>query len=282
MKRIALATHAAAPSLTPSDALLRTALEAYGVAVEALPWDGPLTAFDGADLVVVRSTWNYHRSPAAFLDWIDRVGSSRIVNSRTILNWNINKRYLEQLAASGVRTPTAAFIEGGARQIAAAMDRLGLERAVVKPQISASSEGLFLVDRSDAEGIDNAARRIGRGVIVQEVIGEIAESGELSLIFIDGEYTHCVLKKPKAGEFRVQAEFGGSAVGYEPPAELVADARRVLEMVPDAPLYARIDGLALDGGLVLMEVELIEPELFFQFSEVAADRFAASLVRRLG
>ncbi|MHA7873499.1 MAG: ATP-grasp domain-containing protein, partial [Hyphococcus sp.] len=166
---------------------------------------------------------------------------------------------------------------------------LGLARAVVKPEYGATASGLGLVARDDHEGLARAAAALGMTGIVQPVIDAIAERGETSLVFIDGNFTHAVCKRPQGGDIRCQAEFGGTVARVAPPGWAIDAARRVLSMLPDAPLYARVDAVLLDADMRLMEVELIEPELFFPYCPQAesgaetgaAARFAAALMKRL-
>jgi hypothetical protein len=90
-----------------------------------------------------------------------------------------------------------------------------------------------------------------------------------------------MLKRPRAGDFRVQEELGGSAERREPPQALVEQARQALAAAPAPCLYARVDGVERDGGLVVMELELIEPVLYFGADPGAADRFAGACLDRL-
>jgi hypothetical protein len=117
--------------------------------------------------------------------------------------------------------------------------------------------------------------------LVQALAPEIETAGETSFTFIDGEFTHAVTKTPKSGDIRCQAEFGGTSKLAEPPAWALVQAARILNMFAEMPLYARIDVIMLDGRLQLMEVELIEPELFFTYCPEAAARLAAALIKHL-
>ena len=115
--------------------------------------------------------------------------------------------------------------------------------------------------------------------MVQPLVDEVRETGEWSLLFYGGQFSHAVLKRPAAGDYRVQWEFGGSAVSAVAPAHLIAGAERVLAAAPGDLLYARVDGVERNGQLVLMELELIEPHLFLGWDERAAGRLAAAVTR---
>jgi len=161
------------------------------------------------------------------------------------------------------------------------MDALRLGRAVVKPEFGATGSGLSLVARDDGAGLAAAAKKLAGPGFVQALIPEISTQGETSLVFIAGAFSHAVTKRPKAGEILCQAEHGGSIQSVRPPDWAVDEARRILAMVPGEPLYARVDAIILVDTLQLMEVELIEPELFFTYAPEGADRLAAALLDRL-
>jgi glutathione synthase/RimK-type ligase-like ATP-grasp enzyme len=193
----------------------------------------------------------------------------------------MSKRYLLELAGRGAPMAPMAAVEPDADAIAAAMDLLGLERAVVKPEFGATGSGLSLVERGDAEELAAAAKKLGGPGFVQSLIPEISTLGETSLIFIAGEFSHAVTKRPKSGEILCQADHGGSTEAAIAPDWAISEARRVLTMVPGEPLYARVDAVILDHAFQLMEVELIEPELFFTYAPDGADRLATALLDRL-
>jgi len=281
MKQITIATCLEQPHLQPSDAVLAAALCARGVSVSAAPWNGDQAAFIEADAIVIRSTWDYQKAPQAFASWLDGLGAAGVFNVPALMRWNMSKRYLVELAQAGVATPPLQLVEPNAAAITAAMDALELAEAVVKPEYGATASGLSAVARSDPAGIAAAAEKMAMPGLVQALVPEITNVGETSLIFIDGAYSHAVTKRPKSGEIRCQAEFGGVTDLASPPDWAVDAARHILTLLPEPPLYARIDGILLDGRLQLMEVELIEPELFFTYCPEGADRLAAALAERL-
>jgi glutathione synthase/RimK-type ligase-like ATP-grasp enzyme len=161
------------------------------------------------------------------------------------------------------------------------MDALGLTQAVVKPEFGATGSGLSLVRRGDAAGLAAAAKKLAGPGFVQALIPEISTFGETSLVFIDGEFSHAVTKRPKSGEILCQSDHGGSVEIAIAPDWAIGEARRVLAMVPGELLYVRVDAIIFDDAFQLMEVELIEPELFFTYAPDGADRLAAALLDRL-
>jgi len=273
MKRIALASCAAWPELTADDRLLIPELQQLGVEAVPAVWDGPV-AWTDFDQVVIRSCWDYHLRPDEFLQWIDELEKACVAvqNLPSLVRWNINKLYLRQLSNAGATIPPAIWIEE--REVLRSdeiLNQLGWSSAIVKPTVSASAYKLRRVFKDERVQLQGPA-------IVQQFIPEIVSCGEWSLVFLGGKYSHAVIKHPVAGDFRVQSEFGGRAARAEPRPDVVDEATRIVGSLPGRPLYARLDGIDRRGTFVLMEVELIEPELFLGLGN-AANRFAAEIAR---
>lgn len=267
--RIALATSQS--ELPPSDRLLEEALRARGVAVETVQWQDASCDWSRFDTVVVRSCWNYHHHLADFLAWLDRVQSAgaRLVNPRDSIRWNADKRYLGALATAGVPIPGTQFVAPAERLDAGAVRRTsGWTSVVSKPLVSASA---WRTERDPDAPIEGPA-------MVQEYLPEITSAGEWSLVFFDGMHSHSVLKRPRAGEFRVQQDRGGSAELGVAPAEVHRAAEQVLAACGQRAHFARVDLVASERGPLLMELELIEPELFLFLEPRAATRCAQAIL----
>lgn len=263
---IALVTFAGIPDLTADDQLLATALHDLGADVRAVVWDDADVDWASFDAVVLRSTWDYHLRIDEFLAWLDRLEAcgANVWNPVPVVRWNANKTYLRELDVPQV--PTVFVARGG--DVGAVLRERGWERAVVKPTVSATAFETHVVDVGRA-----SARHATRDVLVQPFVDEIVRDGEWSVLFFGGAYSHAVLKRAKAGDFRVQNDFGGTAERREPPPEVLDGARRILDAAP-ATLYARVDGVAIDGVFTLMELELIEPALFLGQDAEAPGRMA--------
>ena len=286
MPRIALATYATLPNLNDDDRELIPALGELGVTATPAVWDSRDERWEEFDAVMVRSCWNYHHQPTEFLAWIDRLTSAGVVvfNPGAVMRWNSHKGYLRDLAARGVATvPTRWLAQGERADLDELLTTAAWRDAVVKPAISASATGTWRTSAASAGAdqarLDDALR--GGDLMVQPFVGEVRDPGEWSLMFFAGRFSHAVLKRPATGDYRVQWEFGGSAESRTPAPALIADAERALAAVPGQPLYARVDGVARDGGLLLMELELIEPHLFFGWDARAATRLAKAIRRAL-
>ena len=274
------------PEISESDRLVQRALEGRGATVEGRAWNDPAADWSGFDAVVLRSNWDYHLDPRGFLGWLDRLerAGARIWNPPALVRWNLTKGYLLELARAGVPTvPTVVLENPGRAGLQALMAERRWDRVVMKPLIGASAHETRLVT---GETLDEAAAAhrsgaLGRAAVIQPFVEEIRTAGEWSVIFIDGEPTHAVRKRPAAGDFRVQPRLGGTVEVAAPPAAVQAAARRALTALPVAPLYARLDGVETARGFLVMEVEVNEPGLFFPHAPTAAARFAEGLWRYL-
>ena len=285
--RIALVTYAKLPDLSPDDKILRAALETTGAIAEAVVWDDARVAWPTFDMVVVRSTWDYHLRLPEFRGWIDARArdGSHVLNPPAVLRWNAEKTYLADLAAWGVPVVPTRWVErGSSSDLAAIAADAGWDAVVVKPRVSASAHGTW---RASAPFGADVVRRFSdevaeRDLMVQPLLREVAESGELSLMFIGGRFSHAVQKRPREGDFRVQREHGGSATPITPSSSMVSAAARALACSPAETLYARVDGCEVDGRFLLMELELLEPSLFFGCAPEKAATLAAAIISAVG
>lgn len=281
--RFALATYRELPLLAADDQLLQTALLRRGYAADAVVWDDPTVDWQRYDAVVVRSCWDYHRRPDDFRGWIDRLErlGVRLWNPPALLRWNLDKRYLRDLADRGVPVVPTVYLErGAAPDLGALLRERGWNEAVVKPAIAATSFHTWRTPTVTATADQErfAALLAERALLVQPLLPQIV-AGEWSLLFFDGRFSHAVLKRPAPGDFRSQDEFGGTAERSEPPPGVVGQAQAVLEAIAGPCLYARVDGLLVDGVFTLMELELIEPSLFLGLAPEAAERLVAAWER---
>ncbi|QDV06925.1 Cycloserine biosynthesis protein DcsG [Planctomycetes bacterium Poly30] len=282
--RIAIITDPEHPALRPDDVGLSAAFEAEGASAEPLPW-GRAVDPGAFDLVLIRTPWDYFLRPAAFLGWLSQL-KVPVLNPERVLRWNLDKSYLAELDLAGfARVPKTLRVTAGEREgeTLAILEELGCRRAVVKPAVSGGAHGTRML----SEGEPLAWDRGEEGpYLVQEFVESVERSGEWSLVYFGGEYSHCVLKKAKPGDFRVQDDFGGTVHFERAPDKLFAAGRRAVDGVSSllglaTPLpYARVDLVQQPGtgeGL-LMELELIEPELFLRADALATRRFVLAVL----
>jgi glutathione synthase/RimK-type ligase-like ATP-grasp enzyme len=273
------------PLITADDQVLANALTARGVEVTPIPWTeiDPFAQI-GAMPILLRSTWDYHRLPTMFTSWLQALeGSQRICwNPPAIARANVDKIYLKQLEAAGIAIPHTVWldrIDGDA--IRNALDSQAWSQAVLKPRTAATAYGTFLIDRDTQLSDDDLAPARSSGALLQEVIPEVIEGGEISMVYFGGAFSHAVIKRARDGDFRVQKDFGGSVAITSPSPAIQAFADLVMAQVPAGCLYTRIDVVESSRGPLLMELELIEPELYFLYAPEAADRLADLIVQRL-
>jgi len=235
-----------------------------GESVTEIDWQAPLEAFAAFDAALIGTPWDYFDNREAFLAKLDAIGALGVpvCNSPDVVRWNIDKGYLAELAGRGVATiPTLLLDNPGRDEILAAFDHFGCDRLVVKRRVGAGAEGQFDFTRSNPPPAD---WRMGHAALVQPFLPGIVEEGEHSLIFIDGQFSHGLIKRPAPGDYRVQSLYGGWDTAVTPAPEDLAAAQKVIAGLPfPAPLYARIDLVrGPDGTLLLMEAEVIEPFLY--------------------
>lgn len=275
--RIALATCKVLPEPDGDEAPLLEALRRRGHEAAPLAWDDPEADAGAFDLVVLRATWNYHLAPERFIDWAARTSSqARLVNAFEIVRWNLHKGYLRELEAAGVPVVPTVWIERGhpvaAREIRV---RTGWNEVVVKPAISAASYRTRRLALHDEDSVDDFIHSLAgeRDVMVQPYLTSVEEHGERALVWIAGALTHTMHKHPR---------FAGADERVTPVPDVLPEERRVAEMALDGwrdrALYARVD-LVRDGSgrLLVSELEMIEPSLFFPHCPAALDRFADAL-----
>lgn len=286
---VALATFERIPDLSFGDSLLPQALAAHGIDAEPVVWSNPGADWRAFDAVVIRSCWDYHLHLEAFRQWLDHLEGLGVPvwNPPSLVRWNVDKRYLLDLARRGVATiPTMVVPRGNPGDVEEIARAEGWERFVVKPVVSASGYETHALRTPLGDDAREVIARVLSlsDVLVQPFAAEVGRDGEYSFTFLDGRFSHATLKRAAPGEFRVQAEHGGSDRPIQPSAHLVAQAERVLRALFDfpTPLYARVDGIERQQAFLLMELELIEPNLYLENSAGAAAAFAEGVARRLG
>jgi len=283
---IALATCARFPALYAEEAELPARFAAAGVPCEPAIWNAPEVDWSRFRAVVLRSVWDYFERPDEFHAWCDRLErlGVAVVNPLALVRWNQDKRYLAELAAKGVRTlPTAFFARGSQPDLAAEIARRGWGEVVLKPSVSGGAYRTYRIPAGSAASFaPQLAEILGVcAAMVQPFAPEILTDGEWSLFFFGGAFSHALVKRPAAGDFRSQPLLGASATAAEPAPAAIDEARRILELLPAPATYARIDGIHVQGRFHLMEVEAIEPYLFTAGRAGALDRYVACVIAAL-
>jgi glutathione synthase/RimK-type ligase-like ATP-grasp enzyme len=287
MPRVAFLTLENAADFVIDDSLAIDELTRRGWDAAQIPWTRPDVDWGAFDLVLIRTTWDYMDRVKEFLATLAQIDASgtRLENSRDIVEWNIDKQYLRTLERRGVTIVPSVWGHGGdARTFAALFVTLQETEIVVKPTISGGAMDTFrlhapLSDVTLQHLVDTFA---DRDWFAQPFLRTVITEGEYSLFYFAGQLSHAIQKVPKAGDFRVQEEHGGeiSAIAVTPELRKMADS--VIATLDPVPFQARIDLVRLDNGkLAVMEVELIEPSLYFRMDERTPANFADALERLL-
>ena len=268
------------------DGLLRQALEDIGLTVVRIDWAD--TGFDwkSTRCAVFRTTWDYFNRFPEFDAWLSRVqNQTMFINSIQQVRWNMDKWYLNDLNEKGVRVVKSKFMErGDARMLRELFLELDCDDAVLKPTVAGASRHTYKFSLKDVDEYESVYYELisKEDMMLQPYQYSITKKGEISLIVIDGEFTHAVLKKAKPGDFRVQDDFGGTVHEYEPSHIEMELAENVVKACDPMPAYARVDLMwTNEGDLALSELELIEPELWFREYPAAARKLARAIKDRI-
>ncbi len=239
-------------------------------------WDDPAVDWKRFDAVIIRSTWDYHVQPAAFRAWIEKLERAKVklFNPPKVLKWNMEKTYLAELESRGLPLPPTAWTTfEDPKSLSRLIEERGWKEIVVKPTTSAGARETYWLRAGDPA----PEYKKGTPLIIQPYFPEIAFEGEWSYLFFGGKFSHCVLKRPAQGDFRVQEKHGGSTTRGVPEEDIVRLAERYLEAAPGPTLYGRVDLIRTANRVVLMELEVLEPALFLAFSPEAPRCFAEAI-----
>lgn len=262
------------------DHLLFKPLKELGWHAEEVSWRNINVDWDSYDAVIIRSSWDYQKDPQSFLDLLSKIEQSDAVleNSLEIVKWNIAKTYLRDLESDGIEiVPSLWYQTFDVDLFPSVFTDLKSEEIVIKPTISAGADDTFRIHKSNYGIFIDDLRSVfkDRAFLVQPFMNNITAEGEFSVFFFGDTYSHTILKTPKANDFRVQEEHGGRLTLVEPEESLLDVARTMRNMIQPEPLYTRADYVRTpENTFSLMELELIEPSLYFNMDPQSPKRFA--------
>lgn len=283
--RIAFLTSSQLAGLYEDDLLAARELEAQGHQVRPVVWtDTAPSELDAFDVVVMRTPWDWFHRRQEFRRYLHalRTTRARVVNAPQLMLDFADKTYLPRLAAHGVDVvPSELLRADELHRVPTLLTTRGWERAVLKPAFTANAVGAHLFSAGDATRVLDAVRAVApppdEPFLLQPFVPSIAQ-GELSFVFFGGRFSHGVKKLPRAGDWRVQHDYGGVSAPFTPSAQEVSEATQLLAQSAPGSVYARVDAVEWKGRLHLMELEVVEPELFFRHEPAASARFAAALL----
>ena len=261
------------------DDLVHEPLQKLSWKVQNVPWNKP-TDWDSFDLVIIRSPWDYQNHLQQFTEVLKRIEMSKaiLLNSFELVMWNINKNYLFDLERKGVKlVPTIKVFALKKIDIKNAFEKFKTNQMIIKPIIGASAVDTFRVDKNDISDIKNIESVFHyRECMIQPFMNNIVDEGEYSLIYFQGKLSHTILKTVGLGDYRVQEEHGGGVTPIEEPETLLeVSGNKAMSALSETPLYARVDLVRnSQNSFALMEIELIEPGLYFRFNAESAQKFA--------
>lgn len=269
------------------DHLTYAPMAKLGWEVSEISWRADQVDWNQFEVVVIRSPWDYQDHPEAFLKVLEQIDRSQaiLLNSLETVCWNISKSYLKDFAEKGVPiVPTLWFDSIDLAGMRAAYSDWTTPELIIKPQISANADDTF---RLTPEALEDTSLKLtelfsNRDHLVQPFLPAIVEEGEYSLFYFGGEYSHAISKQPGVGDFRVQEEHGGQLLRIKPKVKLRAAADKVMAALSEPLLYARVDLVRHQQDFVLMELEAIEPSLYFNMAEEAAGNFAKAFQYMIG
>ncbi len=260
-------------------------LRLFGAATQFRCWTDPgdLSAFD---LVLPLVAWGYQRDCPGWFALLDAMEAEGlpVINPVPVLRWNTDKAYLTKLLEAGVAVvPTRMTDALSDADLTEARAAFGSDTLVIKPPISGGADSTFRLSINEGTPVSVAGRRM----MIQPYQAGIASEGEYSLFYFDGNFSHAIIKRPAAGDFRVQDQYGGFEEAIIAPEAAKALANIALlatdRITGTGPLaYARVDMLRDEAGVFrLMELELIEPSLFLQFAGDCGAAFAKAVLKKL-
>ena len=266
--------------------LLKSALEAQGLKVDITYWDNPSYKWQQTKSVLFRTVWDYFERYNEFWEWLEQVKTkTRLINSYELIKWNIDKHYLRDLKNNNIQIVPTYFADRGdsisLQEIANLND---WKHIVIKPAISASAFNTYKITNDEIKQNEQLFHELlqTHDMLVQPFFPTIYELGEASLMVFGGKFTHAILKKAKAGDFRVQDDFGGTVHDFNPTHEEIKFAEEVFQSCTSMPIYGRADIIwDLNKHIYLSELEIIEPELWIRNRPESANKIAEAVKKVL-
>jgi glutathione synthase/RimK-type ligase-like ATP-grasp enzyme len=283
--KVGFITYELLPELIESEREFAELVKGDGLIIEPVDWRDKSVDYSKYDLIIIRTCWDYFIRYEEFTAWLKfmQERNVNVLNSLKTVNENLHKFYLKDLQTKGIKILDTIFInKNSPLNLKEIFQNEEWNKAVVKPAVSGGGYKTHLIsDENISEGqkiLDDLLNETD--VLLQKFAPEISTAGEWSLIFFNKKYSHAVLKLPKENDFRVQSQHGGTYHLKEAPEEIIIQASKIIDTVDDDLLYARVDGVVVDGEFSLMELELIEPDLFLLNREIMK-RFEDAILKHL-
>jgi glutathione synthase/RimK-type ligase-like ATP-grasp enzyme len=267
------------------EAVLLDFLTAKGLDIEKVIWNDPGIDWTIYPAAILKSPWDYHEKLDEFNLWLDRLEklNVQLMNPYHIIRWNSDKHYLQEVADAGFPVIRSRFLEKGDKTgLSVYFEELGNKKLIIKPCVSAGAKDTMILTPENVQDIQDSLLSDAQydALIIQPFMDEVLD-GEISLIFLGGQFSHSVIKVPRSGEFRVQHFFGGTIRPYAPAENILKTAVEFVDRFAKDCLYARVDGILVNGEFQLMELELIEPYLFLDTHPEGYNNYYRALQQQL-
>ena len=269
-------------NILTEDGLVIDALKNKGFRVSRKSWSDPNFDWSSTKAVLFRTTWDYFDRYEEWKNWLKKVSrTTAMINPYPLIEWNMDKHYLKDLQQKGVNIPETHYVEiGVVTNLSALFAQKEWTECILKPCISGAARHTYRIDLSNIQEYESIFQKLIReeAMMLQPFQKNVVEKGEISLMVMGGQCTHAVLKIAKAGDFRVQDDFGGTVHEYQPTSEEIAFAEKAVAACDPQPYYARVDIIRNNHDeLAVIEMEMIEPELWFRLNPKAAEVLAESI-----
>ncbi len=264
------------------DQLLSSALKRQGISSVRVSWTDQDFDWTSVSYVMFRSTWDYFYKINQFQNWLMlRENEVSFINSLSLVRWNMDKHYLRDLERNGISIVPTVYVEPNENvELKDLLQEFSSEKLIIKPAVSGTARHTYLVTKENLAEQESIFKKLisEECMLVEPFLKNISENGEISLVIINGEYAHAILKKAKVGDFRVQSDFGGTIQTHQPSREEIDFALAVIKTCETVPVYARVDVARDDyDQLVLVELELIEPDIWLRMNPGSVDKLAQAV-----
>jgi glutathione synthase/RimK-type ligase-like ATP-grasp enzyme len=287
MKSVAILTSLNMPDLMPYDIEVIGMLNDSGrISAKPIIWETQARELINFDAAIFRTTWGYHEKPQQFLDFFDFLDDIKIptLNPMKIIRRNFHKFYLRDLIDRGYDViPTRFIPKNSCSSLSEIIIETGWNKFIVKPAISAGSYRTHLFGSAEIQNAGKVFDELNRtdDLLVQQYLEEVETLGEFSTIYFNGGYNYTVNKIPQHGDYRVQFTYGGKYRQIEPDEAIREATRQIASQFVDECLYVRVDGLYSEGRFMLMEVEMLEPDLYMNINPQAKQEFVKAILRMI-
>ena len=273
-------------SVENEDELLLQFLKENGLPLEEEKWSDKNVNWSAYEYAILKSPWDYFDRFAEFNDWLNHLENLgiKLLNPYSIIRWNSDKHYLSDISESGLKTVATQFCEQNSLpKLSDFFDYFDTNELVIKPTVSGGSKNTFRFTKEKAHEIEKMVHPFLKeeAFMVQPFIKEIASEGEWSFLFFNGVFSHALLKTAKSGDFRVQHYLGGGIHPRKADQEQIRIAQQYVTQFAKGCLYARVDGVYVDGVFQLMELELIEPFLYLLAEKKGYDNYHRAILEIL-